>query len=350
MGWSGVDLFFVLSGFLIGGILMDARESPSYFKTFYARRFFRIIPVYYLWVLAYIVLVAAAGPFLRAHSNSGVIQGPGAFVFGYFLFLQNLMVVPLAGLAGAWFAHLWSLAVEEQFYLLSPLVVRILSARRLLIFLAGTIAFAPLLRITLLALRANAALVSILMPCRADSLAMGMLAALLWRRKEFREWLSRQTGILYAVFSGLLVGVLALWKWSPQTEMRVMETVGLTWLAAFYVVLLLLALVRRQHLIARVARISALRQLGRISYCVYIIHLSVNVICHSLLRHAPPATTDGRGAAVTLFAAFTTLGIAWTSWKVFEGPLVRLGHAFKYQSAAPATDGLPLSSVRESGN
>src|SRR5665213_654935 len=74
MGWSGVDLFFVLSGFLIGGILMDARESPSYFRTFYARRFFRIIPIYYLWIFAYAILVGVAGSFLRAHSNSGVIQ------------------------------------------------------------------------------------------------------------------------------------------------------------------------------------------------------------------------------------------------------------------------------------
>src|ERR1700687_3590491 len=117
MGWSGVDLFFVLSGFLIGGILVDARNSPSYFKTFYTRRFFRIIPIYYLWILAYIVLIGVAGAALRARSNSGVIMALGTPIYAHFFFLQNLMVLPFAGLAGAWFAHLWSLAVEEQFYL-----------------------------------------------------------------------------------------------------------------------------------------------------------------------------------------------------------------------------------------
>jgi peptidoglycan/LPS O-acetylase OafA/YrhL len=334
MGWSGVDLFFVLSGFLIGGILVDARNSPSYFKTFYTRRFFRIIPIYYLWILAYVVLVGVAGPVLRARSNSGVILALGAPIYSHFLFLQNLMVIPFAGLAGAWFSHLWSLAVEEQFYLISPLVVRLLSVRLLTIFLAGVIAAAPLLRVVLLSVHTDPWLVSALMPCRADSLAIGMLAAVFWRRERFREWLSDRSGVLYAILAALFAGVVALWKWSPQSQTWGMESIGFTWLAAFYVVILLLALVRQEGAIARWARMAWLRELGRVSYCVYIIHLVVNVVFHSLLRRASPATPDWRGAAVTLFAAFATMGIALISWKFFEGPLVRLGHSFKYQPSA----------------
>ena len=336
MGWSGVDLFFVLSGFLIGGILVDARNSPSYFRTFYTRRFFRIIPIYYLWILAYIVLVGVAGSYLRAHSNSGLVMAPGMPIYAHFFFLQNLMVIPFAGLAGAWFSHLWSLAVEEQFYLVSPLVVRLLSTRLLTIFLACVIAAAPLLRVVLLALRTDPWLVSVLMPCRADSLAIGMLASVFWRREGFREWLSDRSGTLYAILAVLFAGVAALWKWSPESQTLGMETIGFTWLAAFFVVVLMLALTRRDGPIARVARLGWLRELGRVSYCVYIIHLVVNVFCHSLLRRASPATSDARGAAVTIFSAFATLGIAWISWKLLEGPLVRLGHSFKYQPAAGA--------------
>ena len=330
MGWSGVDLFFVLSGFLIGGILVDARHSPSYFKAFYTRRFFRIIPIYYLWILAYILLLTLAGQALRARSNSGEIMQVGLPIYAHFLFLQNMLIIPFAGIAGAWFAHLWSLAVEEQFYLVSPLVVRMVSPRYLAIVLACVIGAAPLLRIYLLAEHMDAGLVSSLTPCRADSLAMGMLAAVLWRRDEFRAWLEAHSGVVYAILGVLFAGVMALWKWVPESRMYGMETLGYTWLAAFFAVVLLLVMLRREGPLAWLARMRWLRELGRVSYCAYIIHLVVNVICHSFLRHAPPATTDLRGAAVTLFAAFATYAIAWISWKVLEGPLMKVGHSFKY--------------------
>src|SRR5215471_18229127 len=150
MGWSGVDLFFVLSGFLIGGILMDARGSASYYRTFYARRFFRIIPIYYAWITAYILLVGLAGAKVQALSNSGVAPPLNLSVYSYYLFLQNLHIVSLAGLAGAWFGHLWSLAVEEQFYLLAPLVIRFVAPRKLPSVLTALIVCVPLLRTGLL--------------------------------------------------------------------------------------------------------------------------------------------------------------------------------------------------------
>lgn len=330
MGWSGVDLFFVLSGFLIGGILVDARNSPTYFKAFYARRFFRIIPIYYLWVLAYIVMLTLAGSALRARSNSGVIMAVGPPIYAHFVFLQNLLIIPFTGLAGAWFAHLWSLAVEEQFYLVSPLVVRLVTPRFLTIVLMCVIGAAPLLRIFLLAEHVDAGLVSSMTPCRADSLAMGMLAAVLWRREEFRAWLEVHCAAVYAMLGVLFAGVIALWKWVPESRMYGMETIGYTWLAAFFAVILLLVLVRREGSLARLARMRWLRELGRVSYCAYIIHLVVNVIFHSFLRHAPPATSDLRGATVTILAAFATYAIAWVSWKVLEGPLLKVGHSFKY--------------------
>src|SRR5271156_3076565 len=98
IGWSGVDLFFVLSGFLIGGILLDVRESPNYFKSFYGRRFYRIVPLYYVWVAIYFI-VTSFRPSPETWRSVPI----------YALFLQNSVKINHAILGTAWLGALWSL-------------------------------------------------------------------------------------------------------------------------------------------------------------------------------------------------------------------------------------------------
>src|SRR5262249_40935446 len=121
LGGTGVDLFFVLSGFLIVGILVDVKELPRDFSTFYIWRFFRIVPVYFAWIAAYILVARFGGKNLLALSHSGLAPRLDYMIYNHFLFLQNFYPDQLRGLAGAWFDHTWSLAVEEQFYLAIPL-------------------------------------------------------------------------------------------------------------------------------------------------------------------------------------------------------------------------------------
>jgi peptidoglycan/LPS O-acetylase OafA/YrhL len=143
IGWTGVDLFFVLSGFLIGGILLDARESPRFYRTFYLRRFFRIIPPYYAWLMAYVLVTLTAGAFLAAHSLKGNTPSGRVFLWMQFLFLQNLGILDhYPTVAGAWLRPTWSLAVEEQFYLITPTIIKTLSRRALAIFLAAVVMLA----------------------------------------------------------------------------------------------------------------------------------------------------------------------------------------------------------------
>jgi peptidoglycan/LPS O-acetylase OafA/YrhL len=255
----------------------------------------------------------------------------GPPIYAHFLFLQNLGFIHMTGLAGAWFSHTWSLAVEEQFYLVAPLIIWLLSPRRLSIFLAAVIAGAPLLRWALLqCFHTDPWLVSVIMPTRADSLAVGMLAAILWRNATFRDGLTTHSGVAYLLLGLFSGSALALWKWSLQSLAFGMESAGYSCMAFFYGVILLLVLARPTSLIATAARIGWLRELGSVSYCVYLIHLVVDVFCHAILLHDTPRFSNGRAAAVSLIAGFLTYGIAKLSWTVFERPLLRRGHAFSY--------------------
>jgi peptidoglycan/LPS O-acetylase OafA/YrhL len=134
------------------------------------------------------------------------------------------------------------------------------------------------------------------------------------------------------VFLGILSsGVVVLWKFSPQSSTFGMQSIGYTWMALFYAVILVLGIGHQQGWIARLLRTRWLRELGVVSYCVYIIHIVVNVVLHAVLLHKVPRISTGKGAAVTVFAAFVTYGVAKMSWLLLETPLQRRGHAkFKY--------------------
>jgi peptidoglycan/LPS O-acetylase OafA/YrhL len=335
MGWSGVDLFFVLSGFLIGGILMDVRASESYFKVFYLRRFFRIIPVYYAWILIYFLIAAVASSFVRAHVVGGELPERKDQIIPLLLFLQNFGFMNYSMLAGAWFLPTWSLAVEEQFYLVSPLVIRLLSRRALYAFLGFVIFFAPLLRLWVIyhvPPRPNdSSLAYTLMPCRADALAIGAVAAGLWRNGRFRLWLNENTATLYGLVAIFLAGVLIMLRWFPGHEAPPTQSVGYTWIAIFYVLILLLALAKPSGPVARVARIAWLGALGRVSYCLYLVHTGILLMCHAFLTAAlKNHVSSWQLIASNGFAAILCYFIARLSWTYFEHPLLQRGHAFKY--------------------
>jgi peptidoglycan/LPS O-acetylase OafA/YrhL len=329
LGWTGVDLFFVLSGFLIGGILLEVRDSPNYFKTFYARRFFRIIPLYYAWILIYIVLSVAGRTFLA--ERVGSVQRIDISIVAHFLFLQNFHDFLRSAVSFWWFSSMWSLAVEEQFYLVAPLLVRYLPKRVLAFVLVLVTIGAPVLRF---AIRNDFSdgpwLAYRLMPCRADSLAVGMIAALLWSNPKSRAWLEKHSAILYGLFAVLFAGVAYLWRWHSDPLLPLTQTAGYTWLALFFGAGILLVLSRRTALLSALMRLGFLREIGGVSYCIYIIHLAVFLFFHQILLHALPVVTDGRAAAVTSLAAIATYGIAKLSWKFLEQPLLRRSHTFQY--------------------
>ena len=340
MGWTGVDLFFVLSGFLIGGILLDARNSPHYFKTFYVRRFFRIIPIYYGWIAAYVALMAVAGSFLRAHVAGGAVPDGRHQYLVLLLFLQNFGLLGHSVIAGAWFWPTWSVAVEEQFYLVAPSVIRFLSRRALYIFLFLVIGGAPLLRLWVHyhfpVPNTDLDYSYMLMPCRADAFAIGILAALLWRSAGFRAWLGVHGRALAGICAGWLAGVAALVHWYPAYNSIPMISVGYTWIAGFYGIILILAIGKPGGAVARFTRMGWLREFGRVSYCFYLIHLVLRLILQILVRAAAGPTGPWGEIGISIAAIALSYGLARLSWNYFEYPLLRRGHAYHYYDEEPA--------------
>lgn len=326
LGWSGVDLFFVLSGFLIGGILLDARSSPAYFRTFYIRRIHRILPIYYLWISLYVV----TGYSINRWAPYGEASTIGALRAGvYFLFLQNMLSPAASTFAHYFVSPTWSLAVEEQFYLISPVVIRFLTPQWLLRALIVCIIGAPILRFFVYQLPQGPGKTLALMPCRADALAMGMLAAVAWRASA-RTWLMNRMPALKAVSIILLLGVMAMVKWMPGPRNPSGAALQYSWLAIFYTSLVLISLLDTKSLLARVTRWRVLRECGRVSYCIYLIHLAILGACHWVFFRSLPHLDDWPGLFVTVLAVILTWTIARLSWKYFEKPLIDRGHSYTY--------------------
>lgn len=320
IGWSGVDLFFVLSGFLIGGILLDVRESPSYFKTFYARRFYRIVPLYYVWVAAFFVIsIFWANP--ETWRSLPI----------YLLFLQNSIRIEHDIFRAAWLGALWSLAVEEQFYLVIPSIIRLISGRKLLFALFVAIIFPPVFRILLHAyLPVHPDAPYMLTVCRADALAMGVLLAFGWRNERWKAAFYRRKMPIYLACSLLACAFLYLAIWKPSQYSFAMYSWGFTVVDALFASLLAIAIMVPGSMWAAVCRLPFLSELGRVSYCLYVIHQAVNLACHELLFHSLPRFDNWASVLASIIAAVLSYGIAVVSWKFFEHPLLRKGHALKY--------------------
>ncbi len=199
--WSGVDLFFALSGFLIGGILLDNTAAENLYSVFYFRRALRILPLYFILLLSFLFFSVV----VLANNNGQILEKfrwliSGGFpLWSYATFMQNFVVVKAQHFGDNWLGVTWSLAIEEQFYLIMPPILRLIPKRHLLSFIVISIASALLTRICFLSvLEGPSALYTsyVLLPSRADSLMFGVLGAWIVRQPNIAEKLQKDPDIL----------------------------------------------------------------------------------------------------------------------------------------------------------
>ena len=346
VGWSGVDLFFVLSGFLITGILLAAKHSTTYYSAFYARRVLRIFPLYYATLAFFLILV----PRIELFSQVDYFWNPGATrqQFWYWLYLSNVQ----AAITGVWQHQTldltWSLAIEEHFYLVWPLVVRHVSERRLLSICAGTIVAALLLRAALVVAGAPALSAYTLTPCRLDTLATGAAIAILARRAGGLEALARASRVVLAASLALFVAVQA-WIRLGQPAVTgyeaitrqvlalntgpLMQTLGYTLLCGIYGALLVWVLTAPTRAIrARFFEMAWLRSLGLYSYALYLLHFFVALMIVSVFA---PANFPEHFVMAQLFFWLLSIGTAYAlaraSWVLIEAPMLRFKRFFPYR-------------------
>jgi peptidoglycan/LPS O-acetylase OafA/YrhL len=339
-GWSGVNIFFVLSGFLITGILFDTRDDPHRLRNFYVSRTLRIFPLYYGIFLLLLLLT----PLLHWHWTIGWLAWP--FYLGNFLrfvapgpvgsIQQRAADAQLCGLGLLYLGHFWWLCVEEQFYLFWPWIVFHIRSMRVLRWVCGvTVVLVPLLRV-IVSHHApdwmlDAELLYRFTPFQLDSLLLGGLLALLWRGAH-RARLIAIARIVALACTIAAILYLAITIYACRGDFGDYDypawrfTWGLTFINVYAGALIVCALVPRS-LVYHVFGIAPLRWIGRISYGAYVFH----DICHHSYSnfivcvgwHMPFVAAHYQSVFIS-FSLACTLLLAWLSYRFFESPFLRL--------------------------
>ena len=312
LGWAGVNCFFVLSGFLITGILIRAKAQSRFFSTFYARRALRIFPAYYL-MLAVIFIWAVA-------RELPVGDGP------FFLFYLQNFAYAARGFDVSFpvmAAHTWSLAVEEQFYLLWPCIVWFLSVTALRRVVIGIIVAGPLMRVIIGHFSGGWMASYVLLPGEADMLAWGALGAVAFLPKP-------RIILAAAVVLIVIFAVRGGYDWLGASMLQsagsVRGSLFFSLLGAASLALILIA--KSEGATSRILDFSPLRYAGKISYGLYLYHFPIYQAAAALHFNAT-------GTIVT--EVFGTFAVASLSFFAVEQPLLKLkNRLFPTPSAAPA--------------
>jgi len=341
-GWVGVDVFFVLSGFLITGILLDTKDGPCFFRNFYVRRALRMLPLYYaalaMAMLALLVSVGAQTPEARALLTRQV---------WLWTYATNIEFT-IAGhwdfnIGRVWLNHFWSLAVEEQFYLVWPVVVLALSRRALAVSTLALAVAAPLLRAIMIADGIRPGIVLTFTPCRLDELALGALAAVLVRVPALRPPVLRALPCLTVAALPPLAWLL--WTRKLYWLDPIVNIVASTPLAVLSAVVILRCALEPDSGLARLLRSRLLRFLGKYSYGTFVFHY----MFWPLLEEYLPADrlTGASGSELLGLGGHVLIGVAvslaagFASYRFLERRFLELKGNFAYAVRVPTLDPAP---------
>jgi peptidoglycan/LPS O-acetylase OafA/YrhL len=354
--WGGVTLFFVLSGFLITGILYDAKGSPRYFRNFYARRALRIFPLYYATLLFLLLSLRLLIPDSPSYQTLFHNQ---AWLWGYG---TNFLVGRHGWSAAPFASHFWSLAVEEQFYLLWPLVVVRYNRETLLRICVGGIGLSLALRLGWLAAHIKAFDGAYLLPAHFDSLLAGGFLALAARAPRGLAPLARYALPGAVACLALWIGIFLTLGRPFLTTHKGLLVLHLLHTGASAAMLAALVVSSPTSGLRRIFNAQPLRVLGLYSYALYVFHFPISIVVQQKLfpdlgRRAS-ASALGIELRYLLVAGGISLLAAWLSWHLFEKRFLNLKDRFRSppvakaesEEAPPIGDGRVVAGIGRTGD
>jgi peptidoglycan/LPS O-acetylase OafA/YrhL len=328
-GWMGVDLFFVLSGFLITGILFDTRNDSHFFSRFYARRSLRIFPLFYL-VAAVLLALTPVFHYQWRWLQLTFLAYIGNFFGNYDFSLYEVLSANHPN-AKIFLGHIWSLCVEEQFYLLWPFVVWAVRDRVRLIATATGLSVLALLFRCAMCFHFDPEIVDRwvprTLPFRMDSLLLGAILALVLRGPVADAW-QRASKWIFLAASVVSIAIYA----RGDAAFNWQFTIGYSFVAIASAGLIGTSL-RSGSLPSRLFSLKPLRSLGRYSYGFYIFHVLYGWAWIQFLVFISAKTSMALGGIIALTVNFAaTFLISKLSYELFEVRFLRYKTQFEYDS------------------
>jgi len=319
-GWLGVDLFFVLSGFLITSILLGLRNEERYFTIFYSRRALRIFPPYFLGLAVYLIISFAMG-----------MPGSWKMWLSYLFYYSSLVNThpTFAGPAAVpiYVAHglavLWSLSVEEVYYTVWAPIVRFTGSKTFVAILLAMIVVAPVLR-WVLHTPHHEEIVTFY--CRMDGLAFGSAVALLIRSRKTHQWKwegkDRLIGFMTVSFL-TIAAIFLLWTGGDPSSLLICG-LGVTVANISFALVVHQLVVHSggKQLWVRIFRAKWLRSIGMVSYSLYLFHWPVYFFSTHIVAELHVSSPRIRTACEMLLALGLTFGIAYGLWYGMESRIL----------------------------
>jgi peptidoglycan/LPS O-acetylase OafA/YrhL len=344
-GSYGVELFFVLSGFLITGILYDNHDKAYYFRNFFMRRFLRIFPLYY-GVLALVFFVAPLIPFLRGPDLYYLVERQ----FWAWFYAVNIYIAKNGDWSFSYLNHFWSLAVEEHFYLVWPLVVLLMAPRpKALIVVSLAVSLCAMVsRLIGCLMGLSWWTTYVLTPFRLDGLALGSFVAVMMRQPGGLDWLARALPWVAAIVFALLALTFGWTRLVSRQELELVLPVRAALILILLACLLVWTLVAPERSVTSwFFSCRAMVFLGTYSYGLYVYHHFISYYLTSNRTDIELARWLGsHGTALALQAtvgALTSLALAYISYELFEKRFLKLKRRF--ETVKKRTLKLPTSTV-----